>query len=134
MLRNFFTAFFLLAASFTCFSQIKLGEVACVYVTTTNLDSSVALYEKIGFPKIASNVFPVPWAQVSDGSLLIMMRKDSTQYAGLTYYTTDAEKVVEQLETVKEPAGVSESLIVRQTANVESSFKVVGNLLTITGG
>ena len=98
MLRNFLAAFFLMAASFPCFSQIKLGEVACVYVTTTNLDSSVALYEKIGFPKIASNVFPVPWAQVSDGSLLIMMRKDSTQYAGLTYYTTDAEKVVEQLE------------------------------------
>ena len=38
-----------MAASFTSFSQIKLGEVACVYVTTANLDSSVALYEKIGF-------------------------------------------------------------------------------------
>jgi hypothetical protein len=58
----------------------------------------VAVYEKLGFPKTASNTFPVPWAQVSDGSLLIMMRKDATPYIGLTYYTSNVEKVVEQLE------------------------------------
>jgi hypothetical protein len=80
------------------FSQSKLGEVACVYITSSNLDSSAAVYEKLGFPKILSNVFPVPWAQVSDGSLLIMMRKDATPYIGLTYYVTDIEKTVTQLE------------------------------------
>jgi catechol 2,3-dioxygenase-like lactoylglutathione lyase family enzyme len=80
------------------FSQSKLGEVACVYITTPDLDSSVAFYEKLGFPKIASNTFPVPWAQVSDGSLLIMMRKDATPYMGLTYYVSDIETVVGQLE------------------------------------
>ena len=79
-------------------AQSKLGEVACVYVTTPDLDSSVAVYAKLGFPKIASNTFPVPWAQVSDGSLLIMMRKDAIPYIGLTYYVTDIEKVVAQLE------------------------------------
>jgi predicted lactoylglutathione lyase len=82
----------------TGYTQSKLGEVACVYVTTTDLDSSVAVYEKLGFPKINSNTFPAPWAQVSDGSLLIMMRKDATPYIGLTYYVTEIEKVVEQLE------------------------------------
>ena len=80
------------------FSQSKLGEVACVYITTTNLDSSVTFYEKLGFPKIGSNTFPVPWAQCSDGSLLIMMRKDPQPYMGLTYYVTDLEKAVQQLE------------------------------------
>ncbi len=79
-------------------SQSKLGDVACVYITTTNLDSSVALYEKLGFPKIASNDFPAPWAQVSDGSLLIMLRKDANPYIGLTYYAADVEKIVAQLE------------------------------------
>jgi predicted lactoylglutathione lyase len=79
-------------------SQAKLGEVACVYITTPDLDSSLAVYEKLGFPKINSNVFPVPWAQASDGSLLIMMRKDPAPYIGLTYYVTDIEKVVAQLE------------------------------------
>jgi predicted lactoylglutathione lyase len=80
------------------FTQSKLGEVACVYVTSTDLDSSIAVYEKLGFPKIASNTFPVPWAQASDGSLLIMIRKDNTPYIGLTYYVTDIEKVANQLE------------------------------------
>jgi len=80
------------------FSQAKLGDVACVYLTTPDLDSSTAVYEKLGFPKIASNTFPVPWSQSSDGSLLIMMRKDNTPYIGLTYYTNNIEKVVADLE------------------------------------
>jgi len=98
MFRKFLPAIFFTSLSIAGFSQTKLGEVACVYVTSPNLDSSVALYEKIGFPKIASNVIPVPWAQVSDGSLLIMMRKDTAKYVGLTYYVTDIEKVATQLE------------------------------------
>lgn len=80
------------------FSQSKLGEVACVYITSPDLDSSMAVYEKPGFQKIASNTFPVPWPQVSDGSLLIMIRKDATPYMGLTYYAADVEKRVAQLE------------------------------------
>ena len=80
------------------YSQSKLGDVACIYITTANLDSSVAVYEKLGFPKIASNDFPAPWAQVSDGSLLIMLRKDVNPYIGLTYYVADVEKIVDQLE------------------------------------
>jgi hypothetical protein len=97
-MRRFLFNIILLFISLTGFSQAKLGEVACVYVTTPDLDSSVAVYEKLGFPKIASNTFPVPWAQVSDGSLLIMMRKDATPYIGLTYYANDIENVVTQLE------------------------------------
>jgi predicted lactoylglutathione lyase len=98
MVRSFLTALFLLFLFFTGISQSKLGEVACVYVTTSDLDSSMALYEKLGFTKTMSNTFPVPWAQASDGSLLIMMRKDAIPYIGLTYYTTDVEKVAAQLE------------------------------------
>jgi predicted lactoylglutathione lyase len=89
--------FFTLATS-TGFSQSKLGEVACVYMTTTDLDSSVALYEKLGFQKTGSSTFPVPWAQVSDGSLLIMLRKDAMPYIGLTYYVAEVERTADQLE------------------------------------
>ncbi len=98
MTKRFLFCLFLMVAGVTGFSQSKLGQVACVYVTTPDLDSSVALYEKLGFPKIASNSFPVPWAQVSDGSLLIMMRKDAIPYIGLTYYVNDIGEVVTQLE------------------------------------
>jgi len=79
-------------------AQSKLGDVACVYITTQNLDSSVALYEKLGFSKTGENTYPSPWAQVSDGSLIIMLRKDAVSYIGLTYYVADVEKVVAQLE------------------------------------
>jgi len=96
-MRNLLVIIFVLFA-FQSRSQSKLGEVACVYVTTPDLDSSIAFYEKFGLNKIASNTFPVPWAQVSDGSLLIMMRKDPTPYIGLTYYVNDLEGTVAQLE------------------------------------
>ena len=89
---------FILSVAIGSLAQSKLGDVACVYVTTNDLDSSVAVYEKLGFPKINSNTYPVPWAQVSDGSLLIMMRKDATPYIGLTYYVSDVDKVAADLE------------------------------------
>lgn len=79
-------------------AQSKLGDMACVYITTPDLDSSVAFYEKLGFPKVASNTFPVEWAQCSDGSLVIMMRKDSKPYMGLAYYVNDIDKTVALLK------------------------------------
>ena len=94
----FIATVFILFCSITSSAQSKLGDVASVYITTTDLDSSVACYEKLGFNKIGSNTFPFPWAQVSDGSLLIMMRKDAVPYIGLTYYVNDIDKTVAQLE------------------------------------
>ncbi|GAB2812467.1 hypothetical protein GCM10027043_10030 [Ferruginibacter profundus] len=79
-------------------AQSRLGDVACVYVTTSNLDSSFAVYEKLGFAKTGANDFPTSWMQLSDGSLLIMLRKDATPYIGLTYYVADVEKLAAALE------------------------------------
>ncbi len=79
-------------------AQSKLGEVACVYMTSTDIDSSGLLFEKLGFQKVASNTFPAPWLQVSDGSLLIMIRKDATPFIGLTYYSSDVDKIATELE------------------------------------
>src|SRR5436190_24237358 len=79
------------------YSQNKLGEVASIYITTSNLDSSASFYAKLGFQKIGSNEYPNPWIQLSDGSLLITMRKDNTPYIGLTYYSSNVEKIAEQL-------------------------------------
>lgn len=58
------------------YSQQKMGEVACIYNTSANLDSTTAVYQQLGFRKVNENTFPSPWAQYSDGSLLIMVRKD----------------------------------------------------------
>ncbi|HOZ70838.1 MAG TPA: hypothetical protein PK328_15780 [Chitinophagaceae bacterium] len=88
----------LLCLPFTNTAQSKLGDVASIYVTTSNLDSSLSFYEKLGFTKKAANEYPVPWVQVSDGSLLVTMRKDNTPYIGLTYYMSDPESLVATLE------------------------------------
>jgi len=98
MKRFFLMAIVWMLLSSSGITQSKLGEVACVYVTTSDLDSSLSVYEKLGFQKIASNTFPVPWVQASDGSLIIMMRQDSNPYIGLTYYAAEVEKLAEQLE------------------------------------
>jgi predicted lactoylglutathione lyase len=78
-------------------AQNKLGDAASVYITTPNLDSSMALYSKLGFKKTGANEFPVPWVQVSDGSLLITMRKDVVPYIGLTYYSVEVDKIAAAL-------------------------------------
>lgn len=83
---------------FTTTAQSKLGDVASVYITSSNLDSSLAVYEKLGFAKIGSNEYPAPWMQLSDGSLLLTIRKDNTPYIGLTYYMSDPESLVAALE------------------------------------
>lgn len=93
--------FCLLAFLFLPFSnnaQSKLGDVASIYITSSNLDSSLAVYEKLGFAKIGSNEYPAPWMQLSDGSLLLTIRKDNTPYIGLTYYMADPESLVAALE------------------------------------
>ena len=79
-------------------AQSRLGSMACVYVTTTDLDSSAALYGKLGFSVTGENSFPVSWKQVSDGSLVIMMRKENTPYMGLTYYTDNIDSLAGALQ------------------------------------
>ncbi|MCX6319660.1 MAG: VOC family protein [Bacteroidetes bacterium] len=78
--------------------QSLLGDVACVYITTTDLDSSAAVYQKLGFEITGTNTFPSPWMQLSDGSLLIMLRKDPQPYIGLTYYSDAADSIAAKLE------------------------------------
>jgi predicted lactoylglutathione lyase len=79
-------------------TQSTLGDVACVYITTTDMDSSAAVYNKLGFGITGTNTFPVPWTQVSDGSLMIMLRKDAVPYMGLTYYSDKVDEIAAQLE------------------------------------
>src|SRR5256885_15668634 len=97
MLRHF-TFYIFLLFSFGSFAQSKLGDVACVSVTSKNLDSSMSLYRKLGFQETMSNTFPFPWVQASDGSLLLMIRKDDAPYMGLTYYSNELDKTIAGLE------------------------------------
>jgi predicted lactoylglutathione lyase len=97
-------------------TQSRLGEVASVSISTTNLDSSATLYEKLGFKKIKSNASPSTWVQLSDGSLLITIKKDAEPYIGLIYYSADVEKIVKQL--------VQDSIVFTQQATQTKTYTI----------
>ncbi|HEU4717591.1 MAG TPA: VOC family protein, partial [Bacteroidia bacterium] len=76
----------------------KLGTVTAVTITTPDLESSLAFYRRLGFSELFRADFPFPWIQITDGALLLMLRKDNDPYIALTYYAKDAEKIAAELE------------------------------------
>ncbi len=75
-----------------------LGDIVAYTITTPDLDRSLHFYESVGFSEVMRAEWPFPWIQVSDGVVLIMLRKDSVPYMALTYYVKDINKVVKALE------------------------------------
>lgn len=76
----------------------KLGEVSAITITTPDLITSAACYKKLGFNEVLKADFPFPWVQISDGALLIMLRKATHPYLALTYYVKDLDTLVPELE------------------------------------
>jgi catechol 2,3-dioxygenase-like lactoylglutathione lyase family enzyme len=77
--------------------QPILGEVTALTITTPDLEKSLAFYQKLGFKELYRADWPFPWIQITDGALLIMLRKDDTPYIALTWYVKDIDKVVADL-------------------------------------
>jgi len=75
-----------------------LGEITAITITTPDLEQSFTFYKKLGFAEVFRADWPFSWIQISDGALLIMLRKDPEPYIALTYYVKDIEKVVRNLE------------------------------------
>ncbi len=75
-----------------------LGEVTALTIATPDLAISSAFYQKLGFAEVMRADWPFPWIQVSDGVLLIMLRKDPNPYLALTYYVKNIDKVTASLE------------------------------------
>lgn len=80
-----------------------LGDVTAITITTPDLETSLAFYQKLGFKELLRADMPFPWIQITDSALLIMLRKDSQPYIALTYYVMDIDKSVAELTT----AGIS---------------------------
>ena len=75
-----------------------LGEISALTIATPDLEVSLGFYKKLGFKELHRADMPFPWIQISDGVLLIMLRKDPKPYIALTYYVKDIEGVVKKLE------------------------------------
>lgn len=76
----------------------KLGNVTAITITSPDLETSLKFYQRLGFSEVARMDFPFPWIQISDGALLVMLRKDANPYQALTYYVSDVDTMAKQLE------------------------------------
>lgn len=81
----------------------KLATVSAITITSPDLEKSLAYYQRLGFNELFRSDFPFPLIQISDGALMMMIRKDKTPYCALTYYVKNMDSVVAELEQ----AGIS---------------------------
>ncbi len=92
-----------------------LGDITAITITTPDLDKSLAFYQQLGFTELFRADWPFPWIQITDGALLIMLRKDTSPYIALTYYVKDIDTVVASLES----KGVSFAMKAKPTDEVK---------------
>ena len=76
----------------------KLGDVTAITITTADLELSLKYWQQLGFAEFQRADFPFPWIQITDGALLIMLRKDPKPYIALTYYVKEMDAVVKDLK------------------------------------
>ncbi|MBV9987892.1 MAG: VOC family protein [Chitinophagaceae bacterium] len=74
------------------------GHVSAITITTPDLERSFAFYRQLGFTELMRMDMPFAFIQITDGALLIMLRKDPVPYIALTYYVLDLTKRVTELE------------------------------------
>ena len=77
---------------------MKLGKVAQINIGVSDLQHSLAFYEKLGYENIEASDDPYPWARLTDGQNLILLNQDGNQYIGLVYFSRDATRRVSNLE------------------------------------
>lgn len=78
----------------------KLGRAAYLTIGTTNVDTSMGLYEKLGFKRENEGSAPVRWTEICDGSLHIILVEGKDEYLGLTYVSDDIDSGIETLKAV----------------------------------
>src|SRR5215213_2041760 len=76
----------------------KLGDTTAITIATPDLEASLQFYQQLGFSETMRDTFPFPWIQITDGALLIMLRKDKDPYIALTYYPRSAASIISGLE------------------------------------
>lgn len=76
----------------------KLGDITAITITSDDLNNSLQFYQQLGFKELFRADFPFPWIQITDGALLIMIRKDKNPYIALTYYSKNIDNVISELK------------------------------------
>jgi predicted lactoylglutathione lyase len=79
-------------------NQIKLGTATQFIIGTTDLHASFAVYEKLGFKKLAEGQKPNPFIHITDGSILIMLVNEGKEYLELSYLAKGMDETYEELK------------------------------------
>ena len=93
-----------------------LGDSSAITITTAKLLDSLTFYERIGFLKIDEGNQPVPWILVSDGSVLIRIKKEKEVFFGITYFTTSLKEKREFL--INNDISITKEFVLGKDTNI----------------
>jgi catechol 2,3-dioxygenase-like lactoylglutathione lyase family enzyme len=79
---------------------MQLGRHVQISMGVPDLAAARQFYDQLGFQLIDQQTEPWPWAQVSDGQILLLLNQDGNLYTGLLYMSPAADEVVAHLETL----------------------------------
>ena len=77
---------------------MQAGSITAFTISTPDLERSLAFYKNLGFSEVMRADWPFPWIQISDGVILIMLRKGDDPYFALTWYLASSEQAARELE------------------------------------
>lgn len=80
------------------FAPPLLGNTTSITITSNDPVQSLPYYQQLGFQEVMRSDYPFPWVLVSDGALLILLRKENTAQLSLSYYNKDLQPVIADLE------------------------------------
>ena len=107
-------------------NALKLGSAVQITISTNDIAKSQSFYEKLGFKKVAD---VGPSIQMCDESILIMLQPNKEHYVRISYFSNDADKLVDQLEkrgivfkTKNEDMGMYTRSIFSAPDNIEVSL------------
>ena len=72
-------------------------DMEAVFITTPSPDSSIKIYEKLGFSRMDNPIKDFHGYFMFDGSLPLLLFKDSIPSVGLVFYVKDLEATIAQL-------------------------------------
>ena len=110
---------------------MKLGNIACIGVKTTDLQSSSSFYEKLGFKRVDADNQSILF---SEGMLLLLLKASGESGSELTYFTEDLDGRLKHLKALKiaftrkepnevsftDPSGLSVRVIQADTSKMET--------------
>jgi predicted lactoylglutathione lyase len=94
---------------------IKLGTLSQITISTKDLNKSVEFWKKLGFTIVFHVDSPIPWTQISDGSILVYLIEDKDTYIRLSYFNP---KIADKLDEL-EKAGIK---IISRTNDAEGKL------------